>query len=352
MPQPDPAPSPLAAAQVSGPQEPARDDVVPASEVGRFSAEDEAIGRHARRPSQIPPRGWWAVVRRVLREAVSDQVGMAAASCGFYAMLALFPAISVTIALYGLIADPIAIERQLESLRDVVPDSTHELISVRVHDLAAAGPTRLSWGLALSLVVAVWSAMNGTKGIINAMNVAYEERERRSFLRLNLVAFLFTLGGIIGVILALAVIVLVPAALSFDWLGPLAALAVRVCSFALLFGFVVVGLALLYRFGPARKAARWRWITPGSLLAAALWLAASLAFSFYVSNFGSYDAAYGALGGVVVALLWFYISAFAVTLGAELNAELELQTMRDTTTAPPQPMGERGAFVADNLAVG
>ena len=233
-----------------------------------------------------------------------------------------------------------------------MPDSTHELISVRVHDLAAAGPTKLSWGLALSLVVAVWSAMNGTKGIINAMNVAYEERERRSFLRLNLVAFLFTLGGIVGVILALAVIVLVPAALSFDWLGPLAALAVRVCSFALLFGFVVLGLALLYRFGPSRQAARWRWITPGSLLAAALWLAASLAFSFYVSNFGSYDAAYGALGGVVVALLWFYISAFAVTLGAELNAELELQTMRDTTTAPAQPMGERGAFVADNLAVG
>jgi membrane protein len=154
------------------------------------------------------------------------------------------------------------------------------------------------------------------------------------------------------VILALTVIVGVPAALSFSWLGPLASIAVRVCSFGLLLGFVMLGLALLYRYGPSRAAAKWRWITPGSLLAAALWLAASLAFSFYVSNFGSYDAAYGTLGGVVVALLWFYISAYAVILGAELNAELELQTRRDTTTAPSRPMGERGAFVADHVAAG
>ena len=333
------------------PQEP-RDDVLSAEEVGRFSAEDQAKGRHARRPSEIPPPGWWAVVRRVMREAISDEVGMAAASCGFYAMLALFPAISVAISLYGLVADPIAVEGQLEALRGVLPASTYELIARRVHDLAAAGPTKLSWGLALSLLVALWSAMNGIKAIISALNVAYEERERRSFLRLNLVALLFTLGGIFGVVLALTVIVVVPAALAFIWLGPLASIAVRVCSFGLLLGFVVLGLALLYRYGPSRAEAKWRWITPGSLLASGLWLAASLAFSFYVSNFGSYDAAYGTLGGVVVALLWFYISAYAVTLGAELNAELELQTRRDTTTAPVQPMGERGAFVADHVALG
>ncbi len=194
--------------------------------------------------------------------------------------------------------------------------------------------------------------MNGTKAIISALNVAYEERERRSFLRLNLVVLLFTLGGIFGVVLALTVIVVVPAALTFAWLGPLASSAIQVCSFGLLFGFVVLALSLLYRYGPSRAEAKWRWITPGSLLAAGLWLAASLAFSFYVSNFGSYDAAYGALGGVVVALLWFFISAYAVILGAELNAELELQTRRDTTTELARPMGERGAFVADHVAAG
>jgi membrane protein len=331
---------------------PRRDDVLGPEEVGRFSAEDEAQGRHAGRPSEIPLRGWWAVFRRVAREAISDEVGMASASCGFYAMLALFPAISVAISFYGLIADPVAIGSQLEGLRDVLPASTYEMIASRVHDLATAGPTTLSWGLALSLLVAQWSAMNGTKAIISALNVAYEERERRSLLRLNLVVLLFTLGGIFGVVLALAVIVVVPAALAFAWLGPLASIAIRVCSFGLLFGFVVLALALLYRHGPSRAEAKWRWITPGSLLAAGLWLTASLAFSSYVSNFGSYDAAYGALGGVVVALLWFFISAYAVILGAEFNAELELQTRRDTTTEPAHPMGERGAFVADHVAAG
>jgi membrane protein len=156
----------------------------------------------------------------------------------------------------------------------------------------------------------------------------------------------------VGVVLALTVIVVVPAALAFSWLGPLASAAVRACSLALLLGFAMLGLALLYRFAPSRAEAKWRWITPGSLLAAGLWLAVSLAFSFYVSNFGSYDAYYGTLGGVVVALMWFYISAYAVILGAELNAELELQTRRDTTTDPARPMGERDAFVADHVAAG
>jgi membrane protein len=248
--------------------------------------------------------------------------------------------------------DPITVNDQLEGARDMLPASTYDLIAARVHELAAAGRTKLSWGLALSLLVALWSAMSGTKAIISALNVAYEEREKRSLLRLNLVALLFTLGGMVGVVLALTVIVVVPTALAFSWLGPLATAAVRACSFALLLGFVMLGLAFLYRFAPSRADAKWRWVTPGSLLAAALWLAASLAFSFYVSNFGSYDTYYGTLGGVVVALLWFYISAYAVILGAELNAELELQTRRDTTTDPVRPMGERGAFVADHVAAG
>ena len=350
------SPDPRLSDQGAGPDqtvgEAARDDVIGQEDLTRFSAQDQALGRHAGRPSEIPSRGWWSVLRRTAREAVSDEVGMAASSCGFYAMLALFPALSVAISLYGLIADPVAVEGQLAALRDVMPSSTYELIASRVHDLAAAGPTKLSWGLALSLVVALWSTMSGIKAIISALNIAYEERERRSFLGLNLVALLFAFGGICGVVLALTVIVGVPTALAFTWLGPLASAAVRISSFALLLGFVVLGLAVLYRFAPSRAKAKWRWVTPGSLLAASLWLIASLAFSLYVSNFGSYDAAYGTVAGVVVALLWFYISAYAVILGAEVNAELELQTRRDTTTDPVRPMGERSAFVADHVATG
>jgi membrane protein len=332
---------------------PRRDDAPGPDEPARHPAEDDrALGRHADRPGEIPPRGWRAVLRRVVDEAVSDDAGTAAASCGFYALLALFPTISVAVSLYGLVADPAAAAGRLEAVRDVLPPSTFELIAARTRELAAAGRTKLTWGLGLSLLVALWSAMNGAKSIIAALNVAYEERERRSFLRLNLVALLFTLGGIAGVALALAVIVGLPAALPFTWLGPLASAAVRACSFALLLGFTVAGLAALYRFAPSREEPRWRWVTPGALLAAGLWLVASLAFSFYVSNFGAYDAYYGALGGVVVALLWFYITAYAVILGAELDAELELQTRRDTTAGQARPMGERGAFVADHVAAG
>jgi membrane protein len=194
--------------------------------------------------------------------------------------------------------------------------------------------------------------MAGTKAMLTALNVAYEELEKRSFLRFNLEAFLFTLGGLFGVVLALTIIVGLPAVLNLVlwWLGPLMAVAIRAASFLLLLAFVMLALAVLYRYGPSRAEAEWHWVTPGSILAALLWFAASLLFSFYVSNFSSYDAAYGSLGAVIVALMWFYISAFAVMLGAELNAELELQTRRDTTTGPIKPMGERGAFVADHVA--
>jgi membrane protein len=263
----------------------------------------------------------------------------------------LFPAISVLISLYGLLLDPSRVERQLQALSDLLPPEAFNLIAQQVHKLAAAGSTKLSWGLALSFLFALYSAMSGTKALLTSLNIAYEESEKRSFLRFNLAAVLFTLGGILGVTLALAIIVGTPAVLNLAWLGTVEAVAVRLISFTILLVCVVLGLAVLYRFGPSREEARWRWVTPGSIVAAVLWLAASLLFSLYVSHFGSYDAMYGSIGAVVVMLMWFYISAFVVLLGAELNAELELQTKRDTTTGPDRPMGERGAFAADHVAI-
>jgi membrane protein len=287
----------------------------------------------------------------VWHEASGDQIPMVAGSCGFFALLALFPATSVLISLYGLLLDPLRVERQLQALRDLLPPEAFDLIAQQVHKLAAAGSTRLSWGLAVSFLFALYSATSGTKALLTALNIAYEESEKRSFLRFNLVALLFTLGGILGVTLALAIIVGTPAVLNLAWLGTVEAVAVRLISFAILLVCVVLGLSVLYRFGPSREEARWRWVTPGSIIAAVLWLAASLIFSLYVSHFGSYDAMYGSIGAVVVMLMWFYISAFVVLLGAELNAELELQTKRDTTTGPDRPMGERGAFAADHVAI-
>jgi membrane protein len=314
------------------------------------SVQDQALGHTANRPGRIPWRGWRAVLGRVWREASSDDLTMVAAGCAFYALLALFPALSVLISVYGLLLDPAAVEEQLTAVRDLLPAATYDMIAGRVHDLVTARETRLGWSLIFGLLLALWSAMAGTKAMMTALNVAYEEDEKRGFLWFNLTAILFTLGGIAGISLALSIIVGLPAVLSFTWLGPLASLALRLVSWALLVAFLILGLAVLYRYGPSRHGAKWRWITPGSMLVAVLWLAASVLFSFYVASFSNYDVTYGSLGAVIVALMWLYISALIVLVGAELNAELELQTWRDTTLGPAKPMGQRGAFVADHVA--
>lgn len=330
-----------------------RDDVLGPGEVARPEVRrelDPALGHTAYSPRDIPVRGWWQVVKRVAAETSSDRMSMQAASCAFYAMLALFPAISVLISIYGLFLNPATVETQLEPARGVLPPAAFDMVALRVRDLAANANTTLTWKAGLGLVIALWSAMNGTKALMMALNTAYEEKEKRSFVRFNLIAMGLTLGGIFGVSFALSIIVGVPALLHLELLGAFAGVAVRVLSFALLLSFVVLGLAILYRLCPARRDARWRWVTPGSILAAVLWLLVSVLFSFYVANFGAYDATYGSLGAVVVVLLWFYLSAFVVMLGAELNAELELQTHRDTTTGPERPIGQRGAYVADHIA--
>ncbi len=307
-------------------------------------------GRDAAAPTQIPAAGWLQVMRRVWRETASDRTSMTAASCAFFALLALFPGISVLISLYGLAFDPASIEQQLQAVRGVLPEAAFDLVAQRLHDLATRPAAQLSWSLVVGVLVALWSASAGTKALMSALNTAYEEQEKRGLVRFNLTALFFTLCGIAGVVVALGLIVGLPAVLRLELVGTGGRIAARLASYVLLLVSVVIGLALLYRFAPSRRRASWRWITPGSILAAVVWLAASILFSFYVGRFASYDATYGPLGAVVVLLVWFYISAFVVMLGAELNAELELQTGRDTTRGHERPLGRRGAFVADHVA--
>lgn len=313
---------------------------------------DDAPGRQADHPAAIPARGWLEVLRRVWDEVGKDNMSIIAAGCAFYALLALFPAITALVAIYGLVADPATIEQQISGLNSVVPKEAVDLLNAQAHAVAATGPTKLSWGAALALLVALYSATSGVKTLFEALNIAYEEQERRSLLRLNLTAFVFTVVAVIGVASMIALIVGLPAMLAYLPLGPLGEWLVRVGSWMLAMALVLLGLALLYRFGPSRAPARWRWITPGSLAAAGLWLAASMAFSFYVAKFASYNQTYGTLGGVVILLMWLFISGFVVLLGAELNAEAELQTKRDTTTGMPRPIGSRRAYVADHTATG
>lgn len=309
-----------------------------------------ALGRTARHPAAIPWRGWKQVLARTWREMSSDRVSLAASGCAFWGTLALFPFISMLISIYGLAFDPATVEPQLEVLRDLLPASAFALIAERVHTLVSHGSGELGVSLLLSTGIALWSSSTGTKSMISALNLAYAEEEQRGFLRFQAVGLLMTLGAIFGAILGIALLVLLPAAITLVGLDAHSSTLLQLGSFAVLVVFVLLALSLLYRFGPSRREARWHWVTPGSLVATVLWLAASGLFSFYVTHLASYDATYGPLGAVVGVMMWFWVSAYAVLLGGELNAELELQTAEDTTRGGPKPMGQRGAYVADNVA--
>ena len=310
----------------------------------------EALGRHADRPSAIQWPGWKAVIRRTALEMLTDRVALVAAGCAFYGTLALFPAISMLISVYGLVFDRETVLPQLAVLQDLLPPAAFQLIAERVQLLVAKPPGALTISLLTSTAVTLWSSAAGTKSIIAALNLAYEEREGRGFLAYQGIAFTITACVIVGTVLGLAFMVAMPPALEFLGLASHQKALIRFSSLGLLIVAVMVGLSLLYRFGPSRQSPRWSWVTPGSTVATVIWVGASSLFSYYVATFATYDATYGPLGTVVGVMMWFYVTAYAVLLGAELNAELELQTVRDSTDGPPAPLGRRGAYVADHVA--
>ncbi len=318
----------------------------------RAPAPVDPLGRRAATPLAIPWRGWRQVIIRTYREISSDRISLVAAGCAFYATLALFPSISMLVSLYGLVFDPTTVEPQLATLQGVLPPEAYTLIANWVHTLVSRGSGTLGASLLISTLIALWSSSTGTKGMLSALNLAYEEKERRSFIRFQLVGLFMTFCAILGAILGITILVFLPVAVKFVGLSTYAKQLLRVGSLMLLLFFVLLSLSLLYRFGPSRAGARWKWVTPGSVVATVLWLVVSVLFSFYVGHVASYDATYGPLGAVVGVMMWFWVTAYVVLLGAELNAELELQTARDSTNGPGKPLGERGAFVADHVADG
>lgn len=306
-------------------------------------------GRDAERPADIPAPGWVDVAWRVWRELGRDNVALIAAGLALYALLAAFPALVAALALYGFFASPADAAEHAAPLFQVMPSEAAALFSDRLEALAAREQQALGVGAIVSLLVAMWSARRGMMALIMATNIAYEEQERRGwFHRLGL-SLLFTLGAVIAFVVVVALAVAAPFSVEMADLGRGAEIALLTARWALLWVFLVLALAVIYRYAPDRADARWRWVTWGSAIAATMWLIGSVLFSLYVRNFGSYGETYGALGGVVVLLLWFFMSGYVVVLGAEINAELEHQTARDSTTGPEQPMGERGAHVADTL---
>lgn len=306
---------------------------------------------HAGSPNRISLSGWWEIAKRVLHSFSEDRVLLVAAGVTFYLLLALFPALAAMVSLYGLVADPATISAHLEQLSGVLPEAALGIISTQLDSLAAQNSGALGLGFALGLAIALWSANGGVKALFEAMNIAYDETEKRGFLHLTLLTLAFTLGGILLAVLFIIILGVVPAVLSFLDLGPLAEWLVALMRWVGLLFVILLATSLLYRFGPSRERAKWRWVSVGAAFATLGWVVTSWAFSFYLQNFADYNATYGALGAVIGMMMWIWISVIVLIAGAEINAETERQTARDTTTGAPEPIGHRGADVADRKDV-
>jgi membrane protein len=256
--------------------------------------------------------------------------------------------VAAFVSIAGFFIEPQEMQEQISTYTEALPQGAAEIVNRQAREVAGSD-SAAGWGAILGFLLALWGAAKGVKTLMEGMNIAYEEEERRNFLVYNLVALALTLFLIFGLVIAVGAAVVAPAVASFMSFAPWIDGLMTYAPWPILFLLTVGGLAVIYRFGPSRQDARWRWITPGAVLATLIWLLGSAAFSVYVSNFGSYNATYGALGGVIVLLTWLWLSAFVVLLGAELNSEIEHQTTRDTTTGEPRPMGRRGAEKADTV---
>lgn len=299
----------------------------------------------------MPRRAWKDIAKRTWVRTWQDNVGLVSAGVAYYGFLALVPLLGIIVMLYGLVAQPETVVSQVRAMTAILPPDVAQLIADQL--VAAIKTTKEARGLGIlvALVVALYGGTNGASAIITAMNIAYEEQEKRSLGRFYLLASIMTVGA---VLLSVAGLV---GATSLAFLGsvrpdaePVLLFAAKAAGYAALTLGAAAVAATLYRFAPSREDAQWTWITPGSLFAAVTWLLLTLAFSFYVTSITDYNVTYGSLGTIIVLLTWIYLSAYALIFGAELNSEIEHQTAKDSTTGKPKPLGKRGAWAADHVA--
>jgi membrane protein len=311
----------------------------------------EVPGGRAERPTEIPARGWLQVAKRGWKEAKADQVPLLAAGVAFYAFLAIFPALIALVSIYGLFADPSTIANQLGSLTATLPEDARQVITDQVTMLASRR-SALSVGLIISIVIALWSASAGVSNLLTAITVAYDEEEKRGFVKKRLLSLGLTLGAIVFMMIMLAIVAVLPPLLKAVFGTGALRWVFQILGWLVLIVIVAIALAILYRLGPDRDAPRMRWVSVGAAVATVMWLAVSIGFSIYSSTFGNYGKTYGVFAGIVVLLFWLWLSMYAILLGAEINAEAEQQTIEDTTKGPEEPLGERGAVKADSVPGG
>jgi len=306
-------------------------------------------GRRSRSPFAIPWAGWKDIFWRTYQRIDDDRLLATAGGVVFFGLLSIFPAVTALVSSYGLFADPATISANLQTLATMLPEGSFQIVEDQVGRVVSKGNTTLGATFLLGLLLAIWSANAGVKSIFDALNVAYEEREKRSFIRLNSVSLAFTVGGIAALLLMVGAVVAFPLALNHLGMAPESKLIVALARWPLLFLILLVALAILYRFAPSRDAPRWQWLSLGAVTAALLWIAGSALLSWYLSEFANYNATYGSLGAAIGLMMWMWMSAIVIMFGAELNSEIERQTLRDTTTGEPKPLGSREAVSADTV---
>jgi membrane protein len=306
-------------------------------------------GRDAEHPGEIPARGWVDVLWRAWGEVSEANLFLVAGGVTYAILLALFPALAALVSIYGLVLDPAQVERQVSTLSGVLPEQSRQLLADELHQLVSTSSGTLGLGATFGLLLALWSASRGMSGLITALNIAYEERERRGLLKLNLVALALTIALMLGGLVVIALVAVLPAAVQLLGLDNGAKWLLLLVQWPLLIVVFMLGLAILYRYAPDREKPQWRWVSEGAGAATFLWLVASAGFTVYVANFANFDKTYGSLGGVIILLTWLYLSALIVLFGAVINNQSEKQTTRDSTQGPAKPMGQRGAQSADTV---
>lgn len=308
------------------------------------------VGRRAEKPGEIPVRGWKQVLLRVKDQIQRDHLKVASAGVAFYFLLALFPALAATVSIYGLAFDPQGVEQQVTAMAQALPQQASDMIGEILKSIADKPNTKLGWSMLAGLALTLYSAKQGISALFEGVNIAYDEIDERGFFKKNGLELIFTLGAILVVLLLLALVVAFPAVIDRLALPAVVDVALRLIRWVLLAVVLSAALGMIYRVAPHRSDPKFRWVSWGAVIATVTWLIGTVLFSQYVENFGSYDKTYGSFAAVIILMLWLFLTAFIILLGAEINAELEHQTRKDTTTGGEQPMGQRGAFHADHVA--
>lgn len=311
--------------------------------------QSEIRGRDADAPQHIPAPGWKDVLKRVKQGIKDDRLSLISAGLAYYALFAFVPALSSLVLMYAWISDPNEIQGHISAMSNILPPEAQEILTKELGSLAGNASGAIGFGAIGTLLLALWSASKGSKAIIEAMNIIYEEEESRGFFKLNFFALGMTLLGIVMAILAIGVVVIVPVVMNFFDFLPMTSILATAGSWLLLLGIFSFYLSFAYRFGPNRENAQWKWVSWGAVFSAVAWALVSALFSWYAKEFGNFNKTYGSLGAIIVLMTWFYLSSFVILIGAEINAEMEHQTSRDSTTGPEKPMGEREATMADTL---